>query len=244
MKPAPSVKSLCEEVWAANIKLHALGLAPFTFGNVSGCDRARGWFAIKPSGMPYDQMRAQDMVVVDFEGQIVAGARQPSSDTPTHAALYRALAAIGGIAHTHSPYAVGFAQARRAIPILGTTHADHFPGDIPCTPPMTAAAIRTAYEKNTGLHIVRTLARLGAPQPPMVLVAAHGPFTWGSTADAAVYESAMCEEIARMAYLALQLNPRVTRPAQALIRKHYFRKHGHSATYGQQTLAGAATRQD
>lgn len=226
------LEQLKEEVLQANLALKDYGLVCLTWGNASGIDRESGLVVIKPSGVSYREMKAEDMVVVDLQGRIVEGKLNPSSDTPTHLELYRSFPAIGGVVHTHSVYATAFAQAHREIPALGTTHADHFYGSIPCTPDMTDGEIATDYEKNTGVVIVRRFAGLDPMQIPAVLVASHGVFTWGENATGAVENALVVEKTAEMAYLSLTLAPE--QPiSRALLDRHYFRKHGAGATYGQ-----------
>ena len=226
---------LKEQVFQANLQIPARGLAIYTWGNVSGLDAAAGVFAIKPSGVPYDQLQAQDMVIVDLEGKVVEGRLKPSSDTPTHAVLYRHFAGLGGIVHTHSTHACAWAQAGRSIPIYGTTHADHLACDIPCTEFISDRAVRGDYELETGKQILAAFraAKLDPTQVPMVLVAGHGPFTWGSTPDKAVYNAAVLEEVARMAWMSEQINPRIVRLKASIVQKHFERKHGPKAYYGQ-----------
>ena len=228
-------RELQRACFEANLQLNALGLVIYTFGNVSAADHARGVFAIKPSGVPYEALQAGDMVVLDFDNRVVAGSLRPSSDTRTHAWLYKNWPQVGGIAHSHATYSVAWAQAQRDIPILGTTHADHLTEDIPCAPPMSDDLIAGNYEHNTGLQITGCFQERGLEyqEVPMVLVGNHGPFTWGKDAAQAVYHSKVLEEIARMAYLTLQINPAAPRLKDALIRKHYERKHGTDAYYGQ-----------
>lgn len=228
-------QSLQEECYEANMQLNALGLVIYTFGNVSAVDRGRGVFAIKPSGVPYEQLRPEDMVVLDYDNQIVAGAMRPSSDTKTHALLYKHWERIGGVAHTHATYSVAWAQAQMDIPILGTTHADHLTHDIPCAPPMEDHLIAGNYEHNTGIQILDSFRdrNLDYTEVPMVLIGNHGPFTWGDTAAKAVYNSKVLEALAEMAYLTRQINPAAPRMKAALIQKHYERKHGKDAYYGQ-----------
>jgi L-ribulose-5-phosphate 4-epimerase len=223
------------EAYKANMQLPQLGLVLFTFGNVSAADRKLGVFAIKPSGVPYEELTPDKMVIVDFDGQTVEGRLRPSSDTKTHAVLYRQWEGIGGIVHTHSTYATAWAQALRDIPIFGTTHADHNTVDIPCAPPMDDAMIEGDYEYQTGFQIINcfTQRKLDYKEVEMILVGNHAPFTWGKTADKAVYNSAVLETVARMALLTEQINPSAPRLKEALIRKHFERKHGPHSYYGQ-----------
>lgn len=224
-----------ESAYEANMQLPQLGLVLFTFGNVSAADRDQGVFAIKPSGVPYGDLSPEKMVVVDFDGKTVEGELRPSSDTRTHAVLYSHWPNIGGIAHTHSTYATAWAQAIMDIPIFGTTHADHNTVDIPCALPMNDEMIRGDYEYQTGLQIVGCLAErnLDYEEIEMILVGSHAPFTWGDTCGKAVYNSAVLESIARMAWLTRQIRPDVPRLNDALIKKHYERKHGPDSYYGQ-----------
>ena len=224
-----------KEAYEANMQLPRLGLVLFTFGNASAADREAGVFAIKPSGVPYEALSVDQMVVVDFEGKVVEGTLRPSSDTRTHAVLYRHMEHIGGIAHTHSTYATAWAQSLRDIPIYGTTHADHLACDIPCAPPMGIKEIKGDYEHQTGFQILQALRErhLDPAQVEMILVGSHAPFTWGKTAAQAVYNSAVLEEIARMAFLTETINADALRLGEALIQKHYQRKHGTGAYYGQ-----------
>jgi L-ribulose-5-phosphate 4-epimerase len=218
-----------------NMRINDLGLVLFTFGNVSAADRNAGVFAIKPSGVPYSELTPDSMVVLDFDARVVEGDLRPSSDTRTHAVLYKTWTAVGGIVHTHSTYATAWAQALLDIPILGTTHADHLTIDVPCTPPMSDEMIRGDYEYQTGRQIVDLFEERGLSpeQVGMVLAGSHAPFTWGSTAEKAVYNSAVLEELAKMAYLSRQINPDAPRLKESLIRKHFDRKHGRDAYYGQ-----------
>jgi L-ribulose-5-phosphate 4-epimerase len=209
------------------------GLAIYTFGNVSALDAQRGVFAIKPSGVSYDELKADDMVVVDLDGKTVEGKLRPSSDTKTHLALYRAFRGIGGIVHTHSTYATAWAQAGLAIPIYGTTHADHLAEDVPCTAVMSAEAVEGDYEAETGTQIIDCFRGRDPEQTPMVLVAGHAPFTWGKTAEKAVYHAVVLEELAKMAHVTRTLNPEANRLPDYLVRKHFERKHGKRAYYGQ-----------
>lgn len=229
-------KELKRACFEANMDLPKLDLVVYTFGNVSQADHDLGVFAIKPSGIPYADLTAGDMVVVDFENKVVDGKMRPSSDTRTHGFLYRHWNEIGGICHTHSTYAVSWAQALLDIPIFGTTHADHNTRDIPCAPPMSDELIAGDYEYMTGQQIVDCFLnkQLSYKEVEMVLIGNHGPFTWGKDAQKAVYNSRVLEEIARMAYLTLQINPDAARLKEALIQKHYERKHGEGAYYGQE----------
>ncbi len=230
-------RALKEKAWKANAGLPATGLVVHTFGNVSAVDRGLGAVAIKPSGVPYADLRPEDMVVVDLRNRLLEGSLRPSSDVKTHLCLYRAFPLIGGIVHTHSRYATAWAQARKPIPILGTTHADFCPGDIPCTKVMADDAIRGDYEEETGNQIVRAFRTQSYKETPMVLVACHGPFAWGESAEEALLHAVMLEEIARVAMLTLQVNPRVGRLKKSLGRKHFQRKHGPDAYYGQDPAA-------
>lgn len=229
------LKELKERCYEANLEIPRQGLAIYTFGNVSAFDREKGVFAIKPSGVPYGELRAEDMVAVDLEGRVVEGRLKPSSDTPTHRVLYEAFPHLGGVAHTHSSYATAWAQARRPVPITGTTHADHLAGDIPVTEEMDDEMIAGEYEVQTGRQILRALERQGLceREVQMILVASHGPFTWGESPEKAVYNAAVLEELCRMALLTEQIAPEAGRMKQALIEKHYLRKHGGGAYYGQ-----------
>ena len=224
-----------EAAFEANRQLPKLGLVLFTFGNVSAADRDLGVFAIKPSGVPYDDLSPEKMVIVDFEGKTVKGKLRPSSDTLTHALLYKHWEKVGGIAHTHSTYATAWAQSQLDIPIFGTTHADHNTVDIPCAPPMADEMIRGDYEYQTGLQIINYFAEKGLNyrELEMILVGNHAPFTWGTTPEKAVYNSAVLESIAHMAYLTLQINNAAPRLKDSLINKHYQRKHGPDSYYGQ-----------
>jgi len=224
-----------ESAYKANMQLPRLGLVLFTFGNVSAADRSLGVFAIKPSGVPYDELSPDKMVIVDFDGKTVEGSLRPSSDTLTHAVLYKHWETVGGIVHTHSTYATAWAQAQTDIPIFGTTHADHNTVDIPCAPPMDDAMIQGDYEYQTGFQIMNALqARdLSYTEVEMILVGNHAPFTWGKTPDKAVYNSAVLESIAQMAYLTRQIRPDSPRLQDSLIKKHFDRKHGPHSYYGQ-----------
>lgn len=227
------IKKLKEKVWKANLELVRQGLVLYTWGNVSAIDREKNLVVIKPSGVDYDAMQPEDMVVLTLEGEQVEGELRPSSDTPTHLALYRAFANLGAVVHTHSTYATIFAQAGRGIPCLGTTHADSFYGEIPCTRPMTDEEIQGAYEHETGNVIVERFCNLDADQVPGVVVHGHGPFAWGASADKAVYNAAVMEQAAKMALGTLLLNPQATPINQVLLDKHFLRKHGANAYYGQ-----------
>ncbi len=229
------LEQLKEQVCKANLELPRYGLVTFTWGNVSGIDRESGLVVIKPSGVSYDGMTADDMVVLDLEGNIVEGRYKPSSDTPTHIALYKAFPALGGVGHTHSRWATTFAQMGKGIPALGTTHADYFYGEIPCTRKMTPAEIGGEYELETGNVIIETFNQKGieAAQVPAVVVYSHGPFAWGTDAMDAVHNAVVLEELAFMAYHTMQLNPEITPMQQELLDKHYLRKHGANAYYGQ-----------
>ncbi len=227
------LEKLKQQVLKANLDLVTLGLVLFTWGNVSGIDREKGLVVIKPSGVDYDGMTADDMVVVDLEGNVVEGSLKPSSDTPTHVELYKAFPEIGGIVHTHSTYATAFAQAGRAVPAYGTTHADYFHGDVPCARALTKEEIETDYEKNTGFVIIETLRDTEVMATPGILVKNHAPFTWGKDPGAAVYHAAVLERVANMAVLTEAIKPEVPRADQYLLDKHYLRKHGKNAYYGQ-----------
>lgn len=226
------LQKLKEEVLRANINLKKSGLVIHTWGNVSGIDRENNLVVIKPSGIGYDSMRVDDMVVVDIDGEIVEGNLNPSSDTPTHLELYRNFPCAGGIVHTHSTYATAWAQAGRSIPAMGTTHADHFYGDIPCTRKLSPQEVKSDYELNTGKVIVSTFKKLDASSVPGVIVNDHGPFVWGKNADEAVHTAIVLEEVARMAILTHTIagNDRID---NYLLDKHYLRKHGRDAYYGQ-----------
>lgn len=227
------LEELKEQVLQANLQLPKHDLVTFTWGNVSGLDRESGLVVIKPSGVSYDSMTAADMVVVDLDGKVVEGKWKPSSDTPTHVALYRAFPAMGGIVHTHSRWATTFAQAGRGIPAMGTTQGDYFYGEIPCTRPMTEDEIQGEYEKETGNVIIETFQGVDPMTIPAVLVYSHGPFTWGKDPMEAVHNAVVLEEVAFMDWHALVLNPAQGPMQQALLNKHYLRKHGPGAYYGQ-----------
>ena len=228
-------QTIREAAYEANMQLPKLGLVLFTFGNVSAVDRDAGVFAIKPSGVPYELLSPAKMVIVDFEGRTVEGTLRPSSDTLTHAVLYKHWKGIGSIVHTHSMYATSWAQTQRPIPIYGTTHADHTTVDIPCAPPMSDEMIQGNYEHQTGFQIMDCLREnnLSYEDVEMILVGNHAPFTWGKTTDKAVYNSAVLENIAQMAYLTEQIRPDVRPLKESLIRKHFERKHGPDSYYGQ-----------
>ncbi len=229
------LEELKQLVCRANLELPRYGLVTFTWGNVSGIDREKGLVVIKPSGVEYDEMKPEHMVVVDLSGKVVEGNLRPSSDTDTHVVLYRAFPALGGIVHTHSRWAVSFAQAGRDIPAMGTTQGDYFYGDIPCTRRMTPEEIGGSYEWETGNVIVETFVKRGIDpaQVPGVVVQNHGPFAWGTDPMNAVHNAVVMEEVAFMDYHALQLNPDAGRMQQELLDKHYLRKHGKNAYYGQ-----------
>ena len=224
---------LKEKVLKANLDLVKYNLVTLTWGNVSGMDRSRGLVIIKPSGISYDKLKQEDMVVVDLEGKIIEGVLKPSSDTPAHLELYKAFEQIGGVTHTHSEYATIFAQARKEIPSLGTTHADFFKEDIPLTRLLTKEEVEENYEGNTGKVIVERFAGLKPLEIPAVLVAGHGPFTWGKTPSKSVENSLILEKVAKMALRALQINPELNRLPEYILKKHYQRKHGPDAYYGQ-----------
>jgi L-ribulose-5-phosphate 4-epimerase len=228
------LKSLRDEVLEANLELVRRGLVLYTFGNASGISRKDGLIAIKPSGVPYETMSAEHMVITNLDGQIVEGDLRPSSDLATHLEIYRQFANVGGVAHTHSEFATSWAQARRPIPCFGTTHADYFHGEIPVTPPLTAEQIATDYEKNTGIAICRHFANLDPDAVPAVLVAGHGPFCWGRNAAAAAHNAVILESVARMAYYVVAIASDAEPIPGGLHDKHFLRKHGPSAYYGQE----------
>ena len=228
------LEELKRQVCAANLKLVAEGLVIQTWGNASGLDRDRGLAVIKPSGVPYDGMKPEHMVVVSLKtGKVVEGKLKPSSDTPTHLVLYRAFPKIGGVVHTHSLHATAWAQARRKIPPYGTTQADYWFGEVPCTRALSPREIKDDYEAHTGQVIVETFRKLDPLQHPAVLVAGHGPFTWGGDVAAAVHNAAVLEFVARLASETLHVNPKVKPMESALLSKHFLRKHGTNAYYGQ-----------
>ena len=229
------LENLKKQVYEANMELPKYGLVTFTWGNVSAIDRQSGLFVIKPSGVPYENLTPDDMVVMDLDGNRVEGSCNPSSDTPTHLELYRAFPEIGGIVPTHSSWATSWAQAGRSIPCYGTTHADYIYGEVPCLRTLTREEIEEAYEKNTGLLIVNEFRARGldVQAVPAVLCKNHGPFTWGKDAAEAVHNAVVLEEVAKMAARTEQINPQVTPAPQELQDKHYYRKHGANAYYGQ-----------
>lgn len=224
-------KAVCQ----ANVELQTQKLVIYSWGNVSGIDRKAGVVAIKPSGVPYDQLTADKMVLLDLDENIVEGNLRPSSDTPTHLELYRNFRAVGGVCHTHSTNATMWAQACREIPCFGTTHADYFYGSIPVTEVMTAEQVKSDYELNTGKVIVKRFAGMEAMEMPAVLVSNHGPFTWGKTPNDAVEAAVVLEQVAAMAFGTVMINPKQNKIAQVLLDKHYLRKHGKNAYYGQKS---------
>ena len=228
-------KDLKQECYEANMQLNALNLVVYTFGNVSAVDRKNGVFAIKPSGVPYEDLKPEDIVIVDFDNNVIEGTMRPSSDTKTQAYLYKNWPNIGGVAHTHATYSVAWAQSQQDIPIFGTTHADHLTADIPCAPPMADSLIEGNYEHNTGIQILDCFKEknLSYEEVEMILIGNHGPFAWGKNAAKAVYNSKVLEVVAEMAYLTLQINPNAPRLKDSLIKKHYNRKHGKDSYYGQ-----------
>lgn len=229
------LEQLKQEVYEANMLLPKYHLVTFTWGNVSGIDREKGLFVIKPSGVDYDKLTPDSMVVVNLEGEVVEGDYRPSSDTPTHVVLYNRFQEIGGVVHTHSPWATIWAQAGRGIPCYGTTHADYLYGQVPCVRTLTKEEIETAYEKNTGVLIADEFERLAVDYiaTPAVLCKNHGPFTWGKDAKEAVHNAVVLEEVAKMAARCEQIDPKVNPAPQELQDKHYYRKHGKNAYYGQ-----------
>lgn len=229
------LEKLKEQVYLANMELPKRGLVTYTWGNVSGIDREKGLFVIKPSGVDYDLLKPDDMVVMDLQGNKVEGDLTPSSDTKTHLVLYNAFPGIGGIVHTHSPYAVAWAQAGEDLPCYGTTHADYFYGSVPCARHLTQEELDEDYERNTGITIVETFRERGIDPKavPAVLCYSHGPFTWGKDADQAVYHSVVLEECAKMGIFTRVLNPHAAPAPQRMLDKHYLRKHGPNAYYGQ-----------
>lgn len=225
--------SLKQQVFTANMALPQHGLVTYTWGNVSAIDREHQIIVIKPSGVAYDEMKADDMVVIDMQGNVVEGRYRPSSDTATHLALYQRYPQIGGIVHTHSTHATAWAQAGLSIPALGTTHADYFAGDISCTRPLTAQEVEYAYENNTGVVIAETIADNNPLHTPGILVYQHGPFCWGKNAEEAVHNAVVMEEVAKMAWIAYSINPHLRLIDHHLMDKHFSRKHGPNAYYGQ-----------
>jgi len=230
------LKQLKKEVLKANLELPKSGLVIFTWGNVSAIDRKRGLVVIKPSGVSYEDMKEDDLVVVDLEGKQVEGSLKPSSDTATHLVIYRNFQEVGGVAHTHSSWATVWAQAGKGIPALGTTHADYFYGEIPCTRRMTAEEINGDYEEQTGNVIIERFRDIDPNQVPAVLVNSHGPFCWGKDAAKAVENAVVLEEIAKMAYYTCSIKPSIGAMDRALLDRHYLRKHGENAYYGQSAL--------
>lgn len=227
------LENLKQAVLEANLELPKKGLVTYTWGNVSSIDRETGLVVIKPSGVPYEKLKFEHLVVVDLDGNIIEGSLNPSSDTPTHLTLYKNFKDIGGVVHTHSRWATIWSQAGRCIPALGTTHADYFYGEIPCTRKMTAVEINGEYEEETGNVIVETFADKNPVYIPGVLINNHGPFTWGKDAHEAVHNAVVLEEVAMMAYNTFNLNPGITAIDKALLDKHFLRKHGTNAYYGQ-----------
>ena len=227
------MQKIKQQVFEANRDLPRYGLVTFTWGNVSAIDRVRGRVVIKPSGVAYDVMQPEDMVVVDLEGNVIEGKWNPSSDTATHLALYRRYPTLGGVVHTHSTHATAWAQAGLAIPALGTTHADYFFGDIPCTRPLTEAEVQGEYELNTGKVIIETIGECEPLHTPGIVVWQHGPFAWGKNAHEAVHNAVVLEEVAKMAWIARGINPKLQPIDRYLMNKHYLRKHGPDAYYGQ-----------
>lgn len=229
------LEQLKQEVFEANMDLVTKGMVIYTWGNVSGIDRNRNLVVIKPSGVDYETMKAEDMVIVDLEGNVVEGKYKPSSDTETHLVLYKKYPEIGGIVHTHSTWAVAFAQAGLPIPAYGTTHADYFYGDIPCTRELTMQEIENGYELNTGSVIVETIGDNDPMKIPGILVKSHGPFAWGKTAAESVYNAVVLDKVAQMDYMTMTLNQNAKKAPQFLLDKHYYRKHGANAYYGQKS---------
>ncbi len=227
------LEQLKDLVFKANMELPARNLVTFTWGNVSGIDREKQLVVIKPSGVPYEEMKAEDMVVLDYDGNVVEGRFRPSTDAPTHIELYKKYPTLGGVVHTHSSWATQWAQAGRAIPCYGTTHADYFYGEIPCARALTDEEINEAYEKNTGKVIIETLRGTEPLDMPGILCKHHGPFAWGENPDKAVHNAVVLEEVAKMAFYTESLNPDVMPIPKAILDKHYYRKHGANAYYGQ-----------
>lgn len=229
-----AIERLKEAVLQANLALPQYKLVTFTWGNVSAIDRDSGYVVIKPSGVTYDQLTKENMVVVDLQGNVVEGMYRPSSDTPTHVALYRAFPNIGGIVHTHSPWATSWAQAAKSLPALGTTHADYFYGEVPCTRAMTEEEINGAYEKETGNVIIETFANRDPLQVPGVLVHSHAPFAWGKDVEEAVHNAVVLEEVSKLASRTYMINPHIHEMQSVLLDRHFLRKHGANAYYGQE----------
>lgn len=227
------LQDLKEQVYEANMELDRRGLVLYTFGNASGIDRDQGLVAIKPSGVPYSELKVSDIVIVDLNNKVVEGHLRPSSDTKTHTLLYRNFPQIGGVVHSHSTHATAWAQAKKAIPCYGTTHADYVFGEVPCTAVITDEQVEKDYEEETGNQILNAMKGKNPLEFPMVLVASHAPFTWGKDANQAVYHSVVLEELAKMAYLTLTINPETSELKQSVLNKHYQRKHGKDAYYGQ-----------
>lgn len=227
------LEALKEQVYKANMELPRRGLITYTWGNVSSIDRETGYIVIKPSGVDYEVLKAEDMVIIDLEGNKIEGEYKPSSDTATHLELYKAFSEIGGIVHTHSPWATSWAQAGRSIPCYGTTHADYFYGSIPCARSLTKGEIENDYEKNTGLVIIETFKEMNPNFVPGVLCMNHGPFTWGKDAMEAVHNAVVLEEVAKMAFQTEQINTHVSSAPDTIKEKHFMRKHGKNAYYGQ-----------
>ncbi len=227
------LEKLKERVLKANLDLVKYNLVLFTWGNVSEIDRENGLIAIKPSGVAYEHMTAEDIVIVDLDGKKISGKLNPSSDTPTHIEIYKAMPGVSGVAHTHSTYATAFAQAGRNVPLYGTTHADYFYGEIPVTRALTENEIKNEYEKNTGIVIAETFKNLDPAAVPAVLVKNHGPFTFGKNGENAAFHAAVLEEVCKMAHFSETINPSVSPAPKIIADKHYFRKHGAGAYYGQ-----------
>lgn len=228
-----SFKDLKERVWLCNLELFKKNLVVQTFGNVSAINRDKGIIAIKPSGVPYSELTPDKIVLVDLDNKVIDSDLKPSSDTPTHSVLYNSFSQIGGIAHTHSPYATAWAQAKKPIPCFGTTHADFVQGDIPCTDELTDEQIKGDYEVETGNQIIKRFANISPEEVEMVLVANHGPFTWGKTAEDAVYNTVILEELAKISLFTIMIEPGATGIHKSLLDKHFLRKHGKNAYYGQ-----------
>lgn len=224
---------LKERVWKCNMELFERKLVVHTFGNVSGIDRKEGIIAIKPSGVSYESLKPEEIVLVDLENKVIDSILKPSTDLKTHIVLYKSFQEIGGVAHTHSPFATAWAQAKQPIPCFGTTHADHIQGDIPCTNDLTDKQISGDYETETGNQIVEMVCNSDTDNPGMILVAGHGPFTWGTTPEQAVYNTSMLEELAKIGLYTITINPEAKPISKTLLNKHFFRKHGKKAYYGQ-----------